>query len=59
MASPRLLVTVAAVLAASGIAWMLWRMVFNTNMPIFVLGAIGGVVAAAMWRFLRRGGAGS
>jgi len=54
-----MLVTVAAVLAASGIAWMLWRMVFNTNMPIFVLGAIGGVVAAAMWRFLRRGGAGS
>jgi hypothetical protein len=54
-----LLVTVAAVLAASGIAWMLWRMVFNTNMPIFVLGAIGGVVAAAMWRFLRRGDAGS
>ena len=53
--SPRLLVTAAAVLAASGIGWILWRAVFNTEMPIFVLGTLGGIVAAAMWRFLQGG----
>jgi hypothetical protein len=54
--SPAVLVTVAAVLAASGIAWIVWRTLFGTDMPIVALGAVGGATAAVMWRFLRKGG---
>jgi hypothetical protein len=40
----------------SFIAGLLWRGVFNTDMPSYLSGVVGGVTAVPMWEFLKRVG---
>ena len=50
----RLLITLAVMLAASFLAGYLWRWMFNSEMPAYLSGAIGGLSAVPTWEFLRR-----
>ena len=50
----RLLLTVIAMLAASFIAGIIWRSLFNMIMPSYLAGFIGGLTALPVWEFLKR-----
>jgi len=50
----RLLITVATILVASFIAGLLWRWLFNTQIPGYLSGIAGGVAALPMWELLKR-----
>jgi uncharacterized YccA/Bax inhibitor family protein len=54
--SPRFLITLVALLVTSFVAWLIWKWVFNSEIPIFFLGAVGGLTAAATWALLERFG---
>jgi hypothetical protein len=49
----RLFVAFGAVLLASFVAWHIWHMIFNADMPILVIGAVGGITAATTLRYLK------
>ncbi len=50
----RLLVTVAAMLAASWIAGLIWHAIFNFPLPSYVGGVVGGLAALPLWDVLKR-----
>jgi hypothetical protein len=50
----RLLLTIAAMLAASWIAGLLWNSVFSLPLPSLVAGMIGGLAALPCWELLKR-----
>jgi hypothetical protein len=50
----RLLVTVAAMLAASWIAGLIWHAIFNFPLPSYVGGVVGGLAAIPLWEILKR-----
>ncbi len=50
----RLLVTLAAMLAVSFIAGLIWSSLFAADLPSYIGGLIGGVVALPTWEFLKR-----
>jgi hypothetical protein len=50
----RLLVTVAAMLAASWIAGLIWHAIFNFPLPSYVGGIVGGLAALPLWDVLKR-----
>jgi Na+/glutamate symporter len=50
----RLLLTIAAMLAASWIAGLLWNSVISLPLPSFVAGMIGGLAALPCWELLKR-----
>ena len=50
----RLLATVLAMLAASFIASIIWRSLLSFEMPPYLGGAIGGLVALPLWALLKR-----
>jgi hypothetical protein len=50
----RLMLTIAAMLAASWIAGLLWNSVFSFALPSFVAGMIGGLAALPCWELLKR-----
>jgi len=50
----RLLATVLAMLAASFIASIIWRSLLSFDMPPYLGGAIGGLVALPLWALLKR-----
>jgi glucose-6-phosphate-specific signal transduction histidine kinase len=52
----RLLITLAAIVAASIIAGLIWHALFNTTLPSYLGGVIGGVTALPVWDFLKRVG---
>ena len=52
----RLLITLATMLLTSFIAGLLWRGFFNTDIPGYLSGVIGGSTAVPMWEFLKRVG---
>ncbi len=52
----RLLITMAGMLAASFVADLLWRLVFDLAMPSYLAGIIGGLTAIPVWEFLKRVG---
>jgi hypothetical protein len=52
----RLGVTFATMLLTSFAAGLLWRAVFNTDMPSYLSGLVGGVTAVPVWEFLKRVG---
>jgi uncharacterized membrane protein len=52
----KLLITLAVMLVASFIAGLLWRGIFNTDMPSYLSGVAGGISAVLAWEFLRRVG---
>ncbi len=50
----RLLITLAIMLVASFLAGLLWHWVFNTDIPSYLSGAVGGITAVPAWEFLKR-----
>jgi hypothetical protein len=50
----RLLLTIAAMLAASWIAGLLWRSIFSFPLPSYAAGMVGGLAAPPCWEFLKR-----
>lgn len=50
----RLLITLATIFVTSLIVGLLWRWLFNTNMPSYLSGVVGGMTAVPIWEFLKR-----
>ena len=50
----RLVVTIVAIIVASFIAGLIWRMLFGFGLPSYVGGVIGGLTAVPVWEFLKR-----
>lgn len=49
----RLLITFAAMVVASLVVGLLWRGLFDTGIPSYFSGVVGGVAALVVWEFLR------
>jgi glucose-6-phosphate-specific signal transduction histidine kinase len=52
----RLLITLAAMLAASFLIGLAWHSVFNVRLPSYLGGVVGGLTAIPVWEFLKRVG---
>jgi len=52
----RLLITLVTMLLTSFVAGLLWRGVFNAEIPSYLSGVVGGVTAVPIWEFLKRVG---
>ncbi len=52
----RLGITLVTMLLTSFIAGLLWHGIFNTDMPSYLSGVVGGATAVPMWEFLKRVG---
>lgn len=50
----RLLITLVAMLLTSFVAGLVWRGVFNANIPSYLSGLIGGITAVPVWELLKR-----
>ena len=50
----RLLITLAVMLLTSFVAGLLWRWLFNTDIPSYLSGLVGGATAVPIWEFLKR-----
>jgi len=50
----RLLLTIAVMLVVSFLAGLAWHWIFNTDIPAYLSGAIGGLSALPAWEFLKR-----
>ena len=50
----RLTVTVIAMVVTSLLAGLAWRGIFDTGLPAYVSGVIGGLTALPVWEFLKR-----
>jgi len=50
----RFLITIISMLVVSFIVGVIWRSSFDTAMPSYLSGAIGGLVALPVWEFLKR-----
>ncbi len=50
----RLLITIIAMLGVSFVVGLFWRSIFNTPIPSFLAGIIGGLTALPVWEFLKR-----
>jgi hypothetical protein len=52
----RLLITIVTMLAASFIAGLIWKATFDTLLPSYLGGVIGGLTALPVWELLSRVG---
>lgn len=52
----RLLVTLAAMLAASFVIGLAWHSIFSVRLPSYIGGMVGGITAIPVWEFLKRVG---
>jgi len=52
----RSLITLVAMVLTSFVAAVLWRNVFNFDIPGYLSGVVGGVTAVPIWEFLKRVG---
>ena len=50
----RLLITLVTMLLTSLLAGLLWRSLFNADIPSYLSGVVGGVTAVPMWELLKR-----
>lgn len=50
----RLLITLATMLVTSFLAGLLWRWLFNADIPSYLSGIVGGVTAVPVWELLKR-----
>lgn len=50
----RFLITIAAMLVASLVVGYIWGKVFNANMPGYLLGVVGGLMALPVWELLKK-----
>ncbi|MGD8615655.1 MAG: hypothetical protein PVI91_08340 [Gammaproteobacteria bacterium] len=49
----RFLITVAAMLAASFVAGLLWRALLDARLPSYLAGVAGGLAALPVWELLK------
>jgi len=52
----RLLLTLAAIVAASILIGLIWYQLFGFGLPSYIGGVIGGLTAVPVWEFLKRVG---
>jgi hypothetical protein len=50
----RILITIGVMLLASFLVGLLWHWLFNTDIPSYLSGAVGGLTAVPTWELLRR-----
>jgi hypothetical protein len=50
----RLLLTIAAMMAASWMVELLWRFILSFPLPSYAAGMVGGLTALPCWEFLKR-----
>ncbi len=50
----RLLITLAIMLIASYLVGLIWHWLFNSEIPSYLSGAVGGITAVPAWEFLKR-----
>ena len=50
----RLLITLATMLLMSFVASLLWHWLFNTEIPSYLSGVVGGVTAIPIWEILKK-----
>ncbi|MEQ8328574.1 hypothetical protein [Parvibaculum sp.] len=50
----KLVLTLAAIILVSILAGYLWSSIFNAEIPGFLGGLLGGIVAIPVWEFLRK-----
>ena len=50
----RLVLTFAAIVAASIIAGLIWHKLFGFGLPSYIGGVIGGLTAVPVWEFMKR-----
>jgi len=50
----KLLITLVTMLVTSFLAGLLWRWLFNTDIPSYLSGAVGSLTAVPVWEFLKR-----
>ena len=50
----RLLVTLVTMVLTSFLAGPLWHALFNSDIPSYFSGLVGGLTAVPMWEFLKR-----
>jgi hypothetical protein len=48
-----LLITLVAMLAASYISGLIWTRIFNTLIPSYLAGVVGGLAALPVWELLK------
>ena len=52
----RLVLTLAAIVAASIIAGLIWHQLFGFRLPSYIGGVIGGLTSIPVWELLKRMG---
>ena len=52
----RLVLTLAAIVAAGIIAGLIWHKLFGFELPSYIGGVIGGLTAIPVWEFMKRVG---
>jgi len=50
----RMLITLATMLLTSFVVGLLWHWMFNTDIPSYLSGVIGGITAVVVWEFMKR-----
>lgn len=50
----RLLITLAAMVAAGYLAGLLWQRLFQVALPGYLAGVVGGMAALPVWEFLKQ-----
>lgn len=50
----RFLITIVAMLVVSLVVGLIWGKVFNTNMPGYLSGVVGGLSALPVWEVLKK-----
>jgi hypothetical protein len=50
----RLLITIAAMLAASYLVGVAWQAMLNFPLPSYAAGVVGGLASLPVWDFLKR-----
>ena len=50
----RILILLAAMMAASFIVGFIWQYLFGFVLPSYISGVIGGLTAVPLWDFLKR-----
>jgi len=50
----RIVATAVSILAFSFVVGLLWKQVFGFELPAYLGGLSGGVIAVPVWEFLRR-----
>ena len=50
----RILILVAAMMAASFVSGLIWESIFGFSLPSYISGIVGGLVAVPLWDLLKR-----